>query len=72
MSKKKTIKKKKARSKIKGVKVLVKKEYTKEEKARIANYRERSKRQPIKYESLGSGSDNLRLCLKCTEEDLKG
>ena len=60
MAKKKT-KKKKAQSKAKSVKDLVKKEYTEEEKARIANYRERSKRQQIKFESLGSGSGNLRL-----------
>ena len=68
MAKKKA--KKKTRRKAKSVKNLVKKEYTEEEKVRIANYRERSKRQPIKFESLGSGSGNLRLHLKRTDKAL--
>jgi len=68
---KKRINKNKVRGKVKSVKGIVKKEYTEEERARIANYHERSKKQPIKYESLGDGRDNLRLCLKSTEEDFK-
>ncbi len=69
MIKKKT-KKNKAQSKAKSVKGLIKKEYTKEEKTLIANYRERSKRKPIKYERLGRGSGNLCLRRKCTKKAL--
>ncbi len=69
MAKKKS-KKKKTSGKGKSVKNLMKKEYTEEEKIRIANYRERSKRQPIKFESLGSGSGNLHLHCKGTDKAL--
>ncbi|MCP4611081.1 MAG: hypothetical protein GY845_20420 [Planctomycetes bacterium] len=68
MAKKKT--KKKTRRKAKSDKDLIKKEYTDVEKARIANYRKRSKRQPIKFESLGSGSGNLRLHFKGKDKAL--
>jgi len=67
---KKKAKKKKTQSRAKSVKDLVKKEYTDEEKARLANYRERSKRQPIKFKSLESGSGNLHLHLKRTDKAL--
>ncbi len=42
------MKKKKTRSKAKGSRKLVKREYTDDEKARIARYAERSRREPVK------------------------
>jgi hypothetical protein len=68
MAKKKA--KKKARRKAKSDKDLVKKEYTDEEKARIANYRERSKRQPIKYDRFESRLGNLNLHIMGTDKAL--
>jgi hypothetical protein len=75
---KKRPKKKKAQSKrtesqrkAKRVKNLVKKEYTEEEKARIANYRERANRKPIKFKSLGSNSSGEpKLALKGRKDPL--
>lgn len=68
MAKKKA--KKKTRRKAKSDKDLVKKEYTDEEKARIANYRERSKRQPIKYDRFESRLGNLNLHIMGTDKAL--
>jgi hypothetical protein len=70
MAKKKT-KKKKTRRKAKSVKDLVKKEYTDEEKVRLANYLERVNRKPIKYERLESRSGNLNLHIMGTDKALK-
>ncbi len=44
--------KKKTRSKAKSVKDLVKKEYTDEEKARLAKHKERAKRKPVKFKTV--------------------
>lgn len=52
---KKTTKKKKTKSKTKS---LVKKEYTDEEKARLAKYQERANRKPVKFKAIESDSDN--------------
>jgi len=65
---KKTTKKKKTKSKTQG---LVKREYTEEEKARIANYRERANRKPIKFKSLGSNSGEAKIALKGPKEPLR-
>ena len=49
-------KKKKTDSTVKSGKDLIKKEYTEEEEARIANYAERSKREPARFVSVENGS----------------
>ncbi len=67
MAKKKT-KKKKARSEAKGVKDLVKKEYTDEEKARLAKHQDRKKRKPVKFKTVKSDSDNPTIALQDPDE----
>ncbi len=52
---KKKVKSKKSRGKTNN-RDLAKREYTEEEKARLANYRERANKKPIKFETLGSDS----------------
>jgi len=69
MAKKKT-KKKKARSEAKGVKDLVKKEYTDEEKARLAKHQDRKKRKPVKFKTVKSDSDNPTIALQDPDEPL--
>ena len=69
MAKKKA--KKKTRRKAKSVKDLVKKEYTDEEKVRLANYLERVGRKPIKFKSLGSNSDEPKIALKDPKDRLR-
>lgn len=54
-------KKKKAKSKVKNSKDLLKKEYTEEEKARIAHYAERREREPIKFKKGRDSSHNPSL-----------
>ncbi len=69
MAKKKT-KKKKAQSKDKSVKDLVKKEYTDEEKARLAKYQDRKRRKPVKFKTVKSDSDNPTIALQDPDEPL--
>lgn len=56
--------------KAKVPKDLVKKEYTDEEKARIAKYFERLKRQPVKFKSGEDTSDKPTLIHETTDETL--
>ncbi len=69
MAKKKK-KSKTARSKAKGSKDLVSKELTEEEKVRMAHYRERSERKPIKFKSTKSDSRNPTIALKDPDDPL--
>jgi len=69
MAKKKS-KKKKTQSKAKSVKDLVKKEYTDEEKARLAKHQERKRRKPVKFKTVKSDSDNPTIALQDPDEPL--
>lgn len=69
MAKKKS-KKKKTQSKAKSVKDLVKKEYTDEEKARLAKHQDRKKRKPVKFKTVKSDSDNPTIALQDPDEPL--
>ena len=64
---KSTTKKKPAK---KDTKDLAKKEYTKEEKARIANYYKRSELKPVKLKSVSSDSGNTTIELEDTKDSL--
>ena len=68
MAKKKS--KKKTQSKAKSVKDLVKKEYTDEEKARLAKHKERAKRKPVKFKAVKSDSDNPTIALQAPDDPL--
>ncbi|MCP4613350.1 MAG: hypothetical protein GY845_32060 [Planctomycetes bacterium] len=73
MSKKKTIRSKSTTKKKpaeKDTKGLAKKEYTDEEKARLAKHQERAKRKPIKFKTVQSDSDNLKIALKDPNDPL--
>jgi hypothetical protein len=70
VSEKQRVSKKKNDQKPKEPKDLVKKEYTAEEKARIAKYFERSKREPVKFKSVKKGSGNSILELHTTDKTL--
>ena len=67
---KKKAKKKKARSKANSVKDLVKKEYTDEEKARLAKHQDRKRRKPVKFKTVKSDSDNPTIALQDPDETL--
>ena len=54
----------------KAPKDLVKKEYTDEEKARVARYLERLKREPVKFEIVKKESGNPELVHHATDEKL--
>ena len=54
--------------KSKGTSSLVKKEYTDEEKATIAKYFERCKREPVKFKSWKDASGNSILLHEATDE----
>lgn len=69
MAKKKS-KKKKTQSKAKSVKNLVKKEYTDEEKARLAKHQDRKKRKPVKFKTVKSDSGNPTIALQDPDEPL--
>jgi len=69
MAKKKS-KKKKTQSKAKSVKDLVKKEYTDEEKARLAKHQDRKRRKPVKFKTVKSDSDNPTIALQDPDEPL--
>jgi len=64
---KKTTKKKKTKSKTKG---LAKKEYTDEEKARLAKHKERAKRRPVKFKTVESDSGNPTIELQDPNDPL--
>ncbi len=66
---KKKIKSKKVRDKTNS-KDLAKREYTEEEKARLANYRERANKKPIKFKSLGSNSGESKIAMKGINDPL--
>ncbi len=68
MAKKKA--KKKTRKKAKSDKDLVKKEYTDEEKARLAKHQDRKRRKPIKFKTVKSDSDNPTIALQDPDEPL--
>ena len=68
MTKKKT--KKKTRKKAKSDKDLVKKEYTDEEKARIAKHQDRKRRKPVKFKVVKSDSDNPTIALQAPDDPL--
>ncbi|MHC4488996.1 MAG: hypothetical protein ACYS9C_18090 [Planctomycetota bacterium] len=55
----------------KDTKDLAKKEYTDEEKVRLANYLERANRKPIKFKSLGSNSGEPKIALKDSKDLLR-
>jgi len=69
MAKKKK-KSKTARSKAKESKDLVSRELTEEEKVRMAHYRDRSERKPIKFKSMESDSQNPTIALKDPDDPL--
>jgi hypothetical protein len=64
---KKTTKKKKAKNKTKD---LAKKEYTDEEKARLAKHIERKKRRPVKFKAVESNSGNPSIELQDPDDPL--
>lgn len=64
---KKTTKKKKTKDKTKN---LVKREYTDEEKARLAKYQERANRKPVKFKTVESDSDNPTIALQDPDDPL--
>ena len=49
---------------------LVKKEYTDEEKARLAKHKERAKRKPVKLKAVKSDSDNSTIALQDPDDPL--
>ena len=65
---KKTTKKKKTKSKTQS---LVKKEYTDEEKVRLAKHQERAKRKPVKFKTVESDSDNPAIALQDPDDPLR-
>ena len=69
MAKKKK-KRKTGRSKAKESKDLVSRELTEEEKVRMAHYRGRSERKPIKFKSMESDSQNPTIALKDPDDPL--
>ncbi len=64
---KKTTKKKKTKSKTKS---LVKKEYTDEEKARLAKHQERAGRKLVKFKTVKSDSRNPQIAIQNLDEPL--
>ena len=64
---KKTTKKKKGKKNTKG---LEKKEYTDEEKARLAEHIERKKRRPVKFKTVESDSGNPTIELQNPDDPL--
>ena len=67
MAKKKA--KKKTQSTTKSVKDLVKKEYTDEEKMRLAKHKERAKREPVKFKTVKDDKDKLQLSITFQDPD---
>ena len=73
MAKKKTNKSKsttKKKSAKKDTKDLAKKEYTDEEKARLAKYKERADRKPVKFKTVESDSDEPKITLQGLKDPL--
>ena len=66
---KKKVKSKKPRDKTNS-KDLVKKEYTDEEKARLAKHKERARRKPVKFKTVESDSDNPQIALQDPDDPL--
>jgi len=66
---KKKVKSKKPRDKTNS-KDLVKKEYTDEEKARLAKHQERAGRKPVKFKTVESDSDNPQIALQDPDDPL--
>lgn len=64
---KKTTKKKKTKSKTKS---LVKKEYTDEEKARLAKHQERAGRKSVKFKTVKSASRNPQIAIQNPDDPL--
>jgi len=64
---KKTTKKKKTKSKTQS---LVKKEYTDEEKARLAKHQERAGRKPVKFKTVKSDSRNPQIAIQNPDDPL--
>ena len=74
MAKKKTDKSKSTTKKKpaeKNTKDLAKKEYTDEEKARLAKYEERATKEPVKFKTVECDSDNPTIALKDPDDPLK-
>jgi hypothetical protein len=67
---KKKAKNRTARSKAKDSKGLIRKELTEEEKMRMAHYRERSERKPIKFKSRKSDSRDPTIALQDPDDPL--
>ncbi len=73
MAKKKTKKSKSTRKKKpvkKNTKALAKKEYTDEEKARLAKYKERKERRPVKFKAAKSDSGKAAIALQEPDDPL--
>ncbi len=70
MAKKKQAKTTKRPAKQGKSKDLVKKEYTDDEKARLAKHQERAKRKPVRFKAVESDSDNPKILLQGPDDPL--